>query len=97
MRLPSLTPTGPAFRPKGALEGELRQGMGLIRPCFKDGCEGDAVYGYGVKLMAGELGVWTCSQHRSELEAAIAAEAAKRRIAPSASAEEYPSPEPRLL
>jgi hypothetical protein len=69
MRKPSFIPSGPAFRPKGAAEGTIEQGMGFIHPCFVDGCEEVAPFGFGVSILKGDTGFWACAIHRADAEA----------------------------
>lgn len=45
----------------------------LVHTCFR--CGKSAPFGYNVNLRRGKLGVWTCAEHRAELEVALKGEA----------------------
>ena len=41
------------------------QPLAFIHPCFVDGCEASAPFGFGVALLKGRPGKWACAEHRN--------------------------------
>jgi hypothetical protein len=64
--------SGPEFYPRGSVVGDQKkQGYGFIHPCWKPGCTASAPFGFGVKLLHNEPGLWACADHSSELQSLL--------------------------
>lgn len=67
-RAPRIVEIGPVFKNKAGEETVL---LAFRHPCWKDGCRNGAPFGFGVSLLHGKLGTWSCSEHRNELLALL--------------------------
>lgn len=64
-REPFLRQIGPKFKND---EGEEITPRAIFHPCFKEGCDANAPFGYGTNVRKNIGGTWSCAAHRQELE-----------------------------
>lgn len=72
--------SGPMMTPRG--QAEAVQPMAFMHPCWKEGCDADAPFGFGVALLRRKPGRWSCAEHRNELLEVLAHPAMEAGEAP---------------
>jgi hypothetical protein len=62
--------------------GPPEQPYAFMHPCYVEGCEASAPFGFGVSLLRGRPGRWACEDHKAGLSGGALGNGEPERAAP---------------